>query len=64
MSYTLQQKFDFLMRNLVVYDVDYWEKDAMLGLHSYFQFNGDEKPTKEQALEYLMQQGWEDHNGL
>lgn len=64
MSYTLQQKYDFLMCNLAVSDIDYFEQDALLLLSAYFQFDGNEKPTPEEALEYLMQQSWEDHNGL
>lgn len=58
MSYTIEQKYKFLLSLFEVIDIDYWEKDAILhftGSRGYFQFN-DETTVKDvdKAIESIM----------
>lgn len=58
MTYTIEQKYNFLLSLLQITDADLWEQDALLVMNGqYFQwagFLGDDNVQKDIAVEWLM----------
>lgn len=58
MTYTIEQKYKFLLSLFYVADVDYWEKDALVffdNVNMYFQYDKEENSHNvDKAIEWIM----------
>lgn len=54
-KYTIEEKYDWLLSQINILDVDLWEKDAILQMSVYFQFYADMNTVSvEDAIELAM----------
>lgn len=54
-KYTIEEKYNWLLHQINITDVDLWENDAMLKMSVYFQFYADMNTVSvEEAIELAM----------